>query len=71
MKELDMWSSLNHPNMVGLYGIYRQKDDDIGIPLLIVELMDRNLTDQLQATSDPTNRNLLILLQTEMANLNK
>ena len=67
LKELDMWSSLNHPNIVRLYGIYHEDDDDNGIPSLIVELMDRNLTDQLNATSDPANRNLLLPLQTKLA----
>ena len=67
LKELDMWSSLNHPNIVRLYGIYHEDDDDSGIPLLIVELMDRNLTDQLNATSDPAKRNSLLPLQTKLA----
>ena len=44
LKELDTWSSLNHPNIVRLYGIYYDDDSDGIIPSIIVEVMDTNLT---------------------------
>ena len=64
LRELDMWSSLNHPNIISLYGIYHE--DDINVPLLIIELMDKNLTDQLNSTFDPTHRKSLFPLKTKL-----
>ena len=69
LRELDMWSSLNHPNIISLYGIYHE--DDINIPLLIIELMDKNLTDQLNSTFDPTHRKSLFPLKTKLSVLSQ
>ena len=69
LRELDMWSSLNHPNVISLYGIYHE--DDINIPLLIIELMDKNLTDQLNCTFDPTHRKSLFPLKTKLSILSQ
>ena len=67
LKELDTWSSLNHPNIVRLYGIYYDDDSDGIIPSIIVELMDRNLTDQLNSTFDPTHRKSMFPLKTKLS----
>ena len=73
MKELDTWSSLNHPNILRLYGIYNEEsDEDDGlIPLLIVELMDQSLTDHINSTSDPINRQSLFPLKTKISILSQ
>ena len=73
MKELDTWSSLNHPNILRLYGIYYEEsdEDDDSIPLLIVELMDQNLTDHINSTSDPINRQSLFPLKTKISILSQ
>ena len=73
MKELDTWSSLNHPNILRLYGIYYEEsdEDDGSIPLLIVELMDQSLTDHINSTSDPANRQLLFPLKTKISILSQ
>ena len=60
LRELDTWSSLNHLNIVRLYGIYYEEGDaDIKLPSLILERMDRSLTDHLICTSDPSTRKTL------------
>ena len=69
LRELDMWSSLNHPNIISLYGIYHE--DDINIPLLIIELMDKDLTVQLNSTFDPTHRKSLFPLETKLSILSQ
>ena len=71
LKELDTWSSLSHPNIVRLYGIYYDDDSDGIIPSIIVELMDRNLTDQLNSTFDPTNRKSLFPLKVKLSILSQ
>ena len=73
MKELDTWSSLNHPNILRLYGIYHEEsdEDDDSIPLLIVELMDQSLTDHINSTSDPINRQSLFPLKTKISILSQ
>ena len=71
LKELDTWSSLNHPNIVSLYGVYYDDDSDGIIPSIIVELMDRNLTDQLNSTFDPTHRKSLFPLKTKLSILSQ
>ena len=73
MKELDTWSSLNHPNILRLYGIYHEEsdEDDGSIPLLIVELMDQSLTDHINSTSDPINRQSLFPLKTKISILSQ
>ena len=71
LEELDTWSSLNHPNIVRLYGIYYDDDSDGIIPSIIVELMDRNLTDQLNGTFDPTHRKSLFPLKTKLSILSQ
>ena len=71
LKELDTWSSLNHPNIVRLYGIYYDDDSDGIIPSIIVELMDRNLTDQLNSTFDPTHRKSMFPLKTKLSILSQ
>ena len=71
LKELDTWSSLNHPNIVRLYGIYYDDDSDGIIPSIIVELMDRSLTDQLNSSFDPTNRKSLFPLKAKLSILSQ
>ena len=71
LKELDTWSSLNHPNIVRLYGIYYDDDSDGIIPSIIVELMDRNLTDQLNSTFDPTHRKSMFPLKAKLSILSQ
>ena len=71
MKELDTWSSLNHPNILRLYGIYYEDEGDGIIPSLIVELMDQSLTDYLNATSDPTKRRSLFPLKVKLSILSQ
>ena len=72
MKELDTWSSLNHPNILILYGMYQESHDrDGSIPSLIVELMDQSLTDYINNTSDPTNKKMLFPLKTKISILSQ
>ena len=71
LKELDTWSSLNHPNLVRLYGIYYDDDSDGIIPSIIVELMDRNLTELLNSTFDPTHRKSLFPLKAKLSILSQ
>ena len=73
MKELDMWSSLNHPNILRLYGIYYEESDegDGPIPSLIVELMDQSLTDHINSTSDPMESKSLFPLKTKISILSQ
>ena len=65
LNEFDIWSSLNHPNIIRVYGIYH-KDDSI-IPLLIVELMDKSLADHLYSTSDPFHKKSLFPLKSKIS----
>ena len=71
MKESDTWSSLNHPNILVLYGIYYEEEGDDYFPSLIVELMDQSLTDHVNATSNPTNRKSLFPLKTKISILSQ
>ena len=71
MIELDTWSSLNHPNILRLYGIYHEDEGDGIIPSLIVELMDQSLTDHLNATSDPTKKRSLFPLKVKLSILSQ
>ena len=71
MKELDTWSSLNHPNILRLYGIYYEDEGDGIIPSLIVELMDQSLTDHLNATSDPIKRRSLFPVKAKVSILSQ
>ena len=73
MKELDVWSSLDHPNILILYGIYHEESDegDGLIPSLIVELMDQSLTDHINSTSDPAKRKMLFPLKTKISILSQ
>ena len=73
MKELDVWSSFNHTNILRLYGIYYEEsdEDDGSIPSLIVELMDQSLTDHINSTSDPINRQSLFPLKTKISILSQ
>ena len=66
MKELDMWSSLNHPNILRLYGIYYEEEEVDSTPSLIVELLDRSLTDHVNATFNPRYRESLFPLKTKI-----
>ena len=65
LNEFDIWSSLNHPNIIRVYGIYHE--DDSIIPLLILELMDKSLVDHLYSTSDPFYKKSLFPLQSKIS----
>ena len=43
MKECERCKNITHPNIVEFYGVYRPPDSQQGIPVMIMELMDRNL----------------------------
>ena len=49
--ECEFLSAIRHPNIVQYLGVYQ--DSDSGLPVLLMELMDNNLTDYLTACPQP------------------
>ena len=50
-QECEFLSSLRHPNIIQCLGIHR--DPDTGLPALLMELMDNNLTHFLESSTQP------------------
>ena len=72
LQECYTWSILDNPHIVKLHGIYYSNRDP-GVPSLLLELLDKSLTDHLNNTSGnrvvlfPVQSKLTILLQVAKA----
>ena len=54
LEECHLWSALRHPNIVQFLGIYYPSDDESGLPVMVMEKMQKTMTSLIEKRDDIT-----------------